>query len=804
MSDQLANVLDQMHAASLAAQPPGAPAPAADQNQPKVAFPTDLKLTADQEKKMIEHAFERMGAIGNELGRDSTIQPTWWMNNPSALTSALASQGLAKIGDTFFGKRSRWDASFMGDVSWRPYVMGPETIFSSSNITVPLTRRICAQMIAKAKNAFFGTDPWFSVDPTPVPQMDGGQQEAQDLAIERFCQFKLKESNAKEDHGMAIARALVLGECPVKTRYVVRDQIFNVEATVLVGVDGQPVKGQDGNNITQQDQWQDKQDGAGTQVLARDGITEHPNPLAPIWQKKSLDRRQVLFEGAKSEPIYFKDFLCPLTAPDVQQADCIVHLYDKNVMEFVDLLVKRGMVGDNTGSRQGAAQRIVALVQALSDNNTAPKAAVSAELRPGEGFMAAAPDNTGSAPIAEFAEFYMWYDANEDGVAENIMLIADRKSRTPIYYDSVANVTTDGLRPIEIVRINPVQGRWYGQGIAEKFEPYQMITDLLVNRWNFSQSRSGRVEFWDPSKTQEGDREPGLKMNWGGTYTKKPGYKAEDILELVYLTDVKFEQIHEMIEFFLQLAYNESGVSTANDDQAAGMQSAKLATGILQNAQSGDELFKPIVADLQLPLERLLNREVDVTLANINPEEAYTYLQGDKKQVGRITPEDVRGLKYRCSITLTTHKNQEIIQLSGQAAALVEKFYLLPPDVQTRVAPFYRQQLRALAPSCDVDTTIQPMPPAPPAPPPPKFAVSVAAKVENLTPEERIQVFKDVGVQTDGVAPPLPEGGEGAPKPSGKLGKVESGGTKAMSHTQLLQKNSQPAGNSAPGGTPAK
>ena len=65
--------------------------------------------------------------------------------------------------------------------------------------------------------------------------------------------------------------------------------------------------------------------------------------------------------------------------------------------------------------------------------------------------------------MAEFVEFYLWFDANNDGVAENIMLIADRTTRSPVFYDHVANVTTDGLRPIEIVRINPVEGRWYGQ-----------------------------------------------------------------------------------------------------------------------------------------------------------------------------------------------------------------------------------------------------------------------------------------------------------------------------------------------------
>lgn len=799
MSDQVGQFID-------AAQKELGTAPV-QQDQPKVAFQTDLKLTADQEKKMIEHAFARMETIANELGRPQAIQPIWWMNNTGTTNQLLASQGLGMTGDTFFSKRNRFDATFMNDVSWRPYTMGPETIFSSSNIAVPVVRRVCRQMIARAKNSFFGTDPWFSVDPTPVPQADP-TIERQDEDIERFCRFKLRQTNTKEDHGRAISRSLILGECPVKTYYVVRDQIFNTESEVLTGIDGQPVRGEDGNTITKDDKWVDAQDGAGTQVLQRDGITPHPNPLAPIWQTLPLDKRQVLYEGVKSEPIYYKDFLCPLTASSVQEADCIVHLYDKNVMEFVDLVVKRGMVGDTAPERIGAAQKIIAVVQSLSDNSPAPKAAMGAELRPNENFQSAPVNNSSGSPIAEFAEFYMWFDANGDGVAENIMLIADRKTRTPVFYDHVANVTTDGLRPIEIVRINPVEGRWYGQGIMELFESYQTILDLLVNRWNFSQSRAGRVDFWDPSRTLEGDNDPQLKMNYGRAYTAKPGQDVEKILKSVYLTDIKFEQIQTQIQLFMQLLMNESGVSTSNDDATAGSETGKLATGIIQSTKSGDELFKPIIADLQGPLTRLLNREIDVTLANINPTEAFSYLQGDVTKVGQITADAVRGLKYRAQISLTTFKNQEIVQLSGQAAALVEKFYLLAPAIQPHVAPFYRQMLRALAPTVDADTTIVPMPPPPPTPEPTKSSLAIAAKLPELTPEERVQAMSDIGIKSDGTVPPA-VGGDGAPKKNGanghKLGKATTPGDggRAASPAQLMQRHSQPTGVSASGGTPA-
>lgn len=764
MSEQIRDFLDKAHDV---ASPTELDADSTE-SEPKVPFQTQLKLTGEQEKKMMDHAFRRYNDLQRLSGRDQVISPTWWMNTAPAANLLLASQGM-HAADTWMGKRARYDAIFYNDVSWRPWTMGPDNIFLSSNIAIPVTRRIARQMIARAQNSFFGSDPWFSVDPAPVaernvdPMLPADEQNNTGMAdkIQRFCRFKAMESDSKDDKKRIIARALILGECAVKTAYVVRDQIFDVEARVLVDVQGEPLRATDGNHITPNDAWEDKQDGMGTQVLSRDKQT--PQPDSMIFMNKDLTRRQVLFEGAKSEPIYYKDFLCPMTATDVQTADCVIHIYDKPVMEFIDLIVKRGMIDDSTKDRLGAAKKMVAMVQTLAQSNSKPKAALTQELKPNENFMPIPADDYGS-PVAEFLEFYLWFDANGDGVAENIMVIADRQSQAPVFYDYVANVTTDGLRPIEIVRINPMEGRWYGLGIVELFESYQTAIDLIFNRWNFSQSRSGRIDLWKPTNTQEGDRDPHLKLNWGSTYTLKPGCTPEDTLKPIYLNDVKFEQLKLQLDTLMQLLMNESGVSNANDAKAAGLNSSDLATGVINIQQSGDELFQPIIDDLKGPLTRLLKREIDVTLANMNPEEAFTYLEGDTLKLGHLTAEDVRDIKYHCTFELTAHKNQQILQLSAQAAALVKDFYMsIPPEIQPKVMEFYRRQLRILDPKADADTIIQPV--ALPAPGQPG--------------------------QPPGAAP------GGAPKGPGT-------GGNAVAQTQLGQKASQMPGVSAAGGTPSK
>jgi hypothetical protein len=396
---------------------------------------------------------------------------------------------------------------------------------------------------------------------------------------------------------------------------------------------------------------------------------------------------------------------------------------------------------------------MIALVKKLASNSPQPKAASTAQVRANENFITGPSVETGG-PISEFAEFFLWYDANGDGIAENIMLICDKITQAPIFYDHVANVTTDGLRPLKVVRVNPVENRWYGVGVFELFESYQSIIDLLVNRWNFSQSRAGRVDFWRPTDTQEGDRDPNLKMNWGGTYTVKPGVDPEQVLASKYLTDIKFDQIKIMTEFFLQLLQNESGVTNANDAESAGMDTSKLATGIISIEQSGNELIAPMFQDLRPGLQDVLTREAEVTLANMNPVEVFKYLNGDTMGVDQLTPDDVRGLKFKIKIELDLKNDQQKIQLSTAAASIVERFYLLAPAVQQKVVGFYRDQVRRLCPRCDVRTVIVPVEATGPEPEAPKKSVSVTIKGEQLTPEQRAEILEeDFDVQAAGALP---------------------------------------------------
>lgn len=677
--------------------------PQTGEELPRVAFPSVLMLTRDQENLLVEHCLRRVDELEDESGRKDVLGDNWWANQGDGTDASVA---VASAANTWMGRRARWEAMYRNDVSWRP-ILYPDSIFAESNEVVPLSRRICRQMQARADNYFFATDPWFSADVEQSADNELGNK------LDRYCQWKLKKTESKKHKQRAVRKAFILGETVVKTTYQVREQIYQTTVRALVGADGEPIRDSRGEFVLENALWAELPESPGVEVLASDPSVVKPE--APVYIDQVITKRHVMFEGPESKPIFFKDFLAPLTAPDLQTADICIHLYDRPVMDMVDLFAKRGALTATDSERYAAMQRAVAALREMMNNTAEAKSGQmkgEALERNGEVRIQNAPAGQ-NMPIVELAECYVWYDANGDGVLENLLVLIDRKSRLPIYYNYVANETPDGERPLDVVTVQEVDDRWYGVGVMEMFESTQTIMDLLVNRWNMSQSRAGRVDFWDPSKTLEGDRDPNLLLNWGRSYTAKPGVDPDTILKSVYLNDVKFEALQNMFQFFQQMAMNESGVMNSNDAASAGLDTGKLATGIRNIEKAGEELFAPFLSNLEPGLTAVLNRELDVLLANFNAEESYTYFQGDTQLSETLKPEEVAGVKLRVSLYLTRYKGEQLFQQSSQIVQVVQAFYQQPPEVQERTAEFFRQMVRALDPKVDANQVINPLPPLP-------------------------------------------------------------------------------------------
>ena len=701
--------------------------------EPRMPFPTSYNLTRDQEEELVNHAMKRLEDLENELGRNVAAAGDWWLDDGIGAEAVNEPEGRVRAERTFMGKRRLFDLTFQNNVEWRPRLLGG--IFAKTNLVVPIARRIARQMIARAVNYYFGTDPWFAI--YPVGEFDRVRADKAD----RYTRWKLDQSKLKRSLEMGIERAFVCGEAVQKTSWSHREQPYRTFATVLVDEEGREILATDGDVILESDLWipqiiEDPETGeqvmGDVMVLKRDGVT--PQPMQMIWDERTVTRRITQYKGPEAKVVHYLDFLCPLDAEDVQTADCIVHLYDMPVMDLADQWKKSAGQGASADMANEATIRAIKMIEELSHATGEPKSGQNTvDNKAGTGHTQNRGDR--SAPVAEIAEFHLRYDADGDGLLEDVMLIVDRKTRTPIFYDYEANVTPDGLRPFSVQRVNEVPGRWYGQGAIEMFESSQQIVDLLTNRYNFSQSESGKVIFFNAANTLEGRSNPNLTMNNNKTWTLAPGKTAKETLEVVYLAENRGDNLMDLSQLFMQVMMNESGVQNSNDGNTAGMDSTKLATGIRNIEKSGQELFSLFLGHLEPGISGTLKKMTRLIFANIDQLEVYRYFEEGEGgegagEIRMIDPGDIANMEIDTRVLLTRYRGEQILESSIRAVELVERYYSQMPEIQMRTQKLFQDMLKALQIS-GTDQIIQPVAGmAPPGAPMPD-AQEVASAAEN-------------------------------------------------------------------------
>lgn len=653
---------------------------------PRTVFPSDMVLTREQEDRLVQRARQRYDQLCQELGRDATGVGD--DGRPIFLT--MSREDRATASRTFMAKRLLYQCIMENDWSWRPLAM-PESIFATSNLSVPLCRRISRQMAARANNYFFGTEPYFSVYPI------GGSDKDLADALQTYCGQKLHTGGSHSNLKTGNRKAFSLGESVFKITYQDNRSFFRKGMTVAVDGEGKALTAKDGMPIEQTDLWvpavpaatQDPSVPAPAPppnaplVLKRDMQTPHPGELN--FQTITTEQEIIHYRGPRIDTIYFRDFLCPLNAPTIQDADTCVHIRDLSASQLAAAYMQSP--GESLEAMQAAIEAIRVAV-------TGPREGLSASMQRPELGETKPPETMDATML--IGEFYQHFDADEDGYQEDCMLVMDLNSNTPIYYNYTPNVTDDGLRPFRCARAFEVENRWYGQGAVELFEEHQKAIDLMVNRRNRNQSEAGRITAWRPQNTLEGEANPQLKFNWGRTYTLKDGKTMEETFGVFYMDDNKFEKLTEEIQFYLQLAMNESGVTSANDNFVAGMDSAKLATGIRNVEKTGQELFGEPISNLETGIESAIDAFVTTATANMDEEEAFTLFEGDVPKELVLAKRDVQGLRFNVEVLLTRMRDEQVMQSSAQAEALVTKYYSLVPPLQALLQRFYIDMLKAL------------------------------------------------------------------------------------------------------------
>ena len=642
----------------------GPPEPAGGEST-RMPFRTPARdvLTPQRERDMAHEMLMAVEQLERDLGRGNRAQAFSTRN------------GRPTINDSFMGKRHRYQMESEDKFAWRRQ---EGTVFMESNFSVNMARRWARQMIARNNIYFFGTDPWFDVR---LVDFEDTQLERDDR---RFVGDSFLEAAIK-DGGRAISETtFTMGEAVVKPTYAREFTRFRDQGQSLKDADGRDMLAADGFPITELDEWLTAKD--GRQILKRDGRTEMP--VSPIWVPGVVTKTLVVFEGPRIDTIPFHDFLCGTTEKSTDSAEMVAHVYEERASSLWSRLSKE--------LSEAEAPAVNAffkwLVNHQDDSVPVQSEGMRAENERGE--AAPAKIFRGEDPILSLAEVYARWDIDGDGLPEEVIVIIDRKTKEPIWYDYLAPYTPDGRRPFKVNRINPVRNRWYGLGCYEMFENPQAFIETVFNRINAREGRAGRVDFWDPDAVETNGTND-LVLNWGNSYKLRRGRTVGEALQTVQLPEYS-KGLYQMMEFVLQAKQLETGIVSAGDQKMAGLPASELATGLMQMEKSGQELFSLHIDDQFRSLSEILEIAAKHLFRNTPTAVLEGYYSGAIAEGSIDDVARVPSLRRKIQPNLGQYYNDAMVQKLSAAVDKGIAYFTLPPAIQEKLADPVRKMFRLL------------------------------------------------------------------------------------------------------------
>ena len=674
---------------------------------------TNLNLPEDRLQYLITRAMTRIKEVSGEMGRQDSgqVQSQSWM-----------------------GKRQQYQAEYDNSWEWR---VGLGGIFEYSNFSLNVSKRYARLMGAKTRDDLVGTEPFFATMPTE----HGDPQLAKD--VEWYLQQEIGRSNTKKAIAGAQKTALIRNECVTKQSYQVRSTHFRGSAKVAVGpfaydgpagqvttAVGEPILTPKGNYIYPKDNVIEDANVKGLFRLEKEPSVSFSTSFE-YADFPDLDQTLVAYEGLDVRELDYRDFLCPLTAPSVHEADINVHLFDQ---EFESLRATYGIFEVSDIYLQNAPK-------------SGEKAAKEDQGENTEG------SSSEVISLVNCADVYIRCDADNDGLEEEIWLLLDVTNEKAIWYDYLGNHMKK--RPFEvIVGIEQVAGRWYGVGVFETLSHKQLYIDTQFNRVNFKSSKSSTLRFRNKNAVEQ----------WrGGGEIVLGDDQFYDIIDQRFDSrnppafQVSFAEVDpfamNLMELMIQAGQTEVGIVGPDDGGMAGLDSTKLATGIKSLERTGNQLMKHTEAEHGAAIEAILEQCTDIVLEHMDEDELI--FRHDTGTLLELNREEIRRIQRNVRLLLTRSRSTETIETARMVIQLCREYYeALNPFERYKLRGEYVRQLKALEVQ-DADGLLDEVTKEqadaflqqqnkPPVTPPKE---SIATKYGDLARTEQEQVLRSQGIQ---------------------------------------------------------
>lgn len=626
-----------------------------------------LRLSQQQETDLVEYLFRRFG----ELDKDN---------------------------------RERIAADKASDLEYRlsKEKRATEGVFQHSNFPVPLTSWVVDHFSARTEEEVLGRDPFTQFKP------QGPSDTELARSIDRCTRYKFfTQGTVKKD--------LQDGVLPIfKHRSAIFKSVYKEDFNEWEEYDlpalydvttGRPVEILGHGFILQgQSEFEPQVDlatGSERYHLKADPTfiyDQAKHVFAPLTTPVRMKQRT--FAAPKSMAVDGDAFRCPSDARSLDEADIIVEYYDKPYSWILDRFTERpwfkrddldGLLRDQTASRKTDGKRKEASTESLDFDRLNGRYGM--------------------------AECWIERDVLGWGRPQRIVVWVERKTRRLITAEFSVKVTPGGRQPYTAISIWKQDNLWWGYSIPEMLKPIQHYVDLQFNRHSYRNSiNTTPIVGEHPDAIAEQVSFADLKPFQ--VVTLEEGKRMSDWIETFVFPNADHDT-QELIDKAIYWVNFWLGISNIARGDYSDVPQNTTASGQEATLREASKLSRRWTRRVIDGYTEHLTKLARLFIVTMDPEEVFTFLEGDVEKVGVLLAAQAQDLDIDARLIFSSDQTTRTLEINRLSLEIVEKYanYLVAsPWIIPMVRPLMKSSLYLLGHD-NVDELL-PLPPGLPLTPP--------------------------------------------------------------------------------------
>jgi hypothetical protein len=570
-------------------------------------------------------------------------------------------------------------------LAWKIYAndrsdrVGHDTIYAQSNVPIPLTSLIVDHFLARAEDDITGTAPYFRFE------AQGPQDMEMVKAFDKYFNWKLdKKARTRERLEESYLHIFLQRAAVFKAVYEENTSIwYDYERSALFdNVEGDFVKTMDDNYVLEGEaQFEPITDPmTGETVMSMIGepgieAIKGRHDFQPL--SEGIPTQLIRYKGPRSVVVDSDRFLCPSNVEHIEEADCLVESYDKDMTWCKDMFLEREWLsyGDFKQKMKKDANP-----RTDSDRNKEYKENLSFD--------------DDKNPLVKIKEFWIRRDVLGTGEPQEFCIFIDPETENAIYYEYVAKVTPDNKIPYSCVSIGKQKNRWWGPSLPEKIGVYQEYLDKQFNSQSYRNEMAANPIIGVNPQAVE-DEPDDIELYAGKLFELKDQHKMEDFLTFAVVPNVD-TKTQELIDFVFGMVQLWLGVSNLAQGDYQALAPANTATGVEATLKEASKIGRRWMRRIVRGFEEHLTKLVKIAMTTLDEPEVFEYMEGDVTQFGTVTPEMVEKLETNARVILSQNQDQRALEKANMALQTQERYFSYAPEMQQWTRPLLVEILGAM------------------------------------------------------------------------------------------------------------